>query len=675
MKASRTLLILCFTALLSLIGMPTRAQPSDYDVVVYTATASGVMAAIAAAQAGSRVVLVEPGKHIGGMVTGGLSHTDYGNRTVIGGLALEFYQRVAEHYGTHPFYWRGPEPHIGEEILKDWLDEAGVEVQYEKRLDEVEMASGVIQQLTFLDGSQITGRVFIDAGYEGDLIAKAGVSYVVGREGVADYGESWAGRQPITFTSHQIDARLSPYADERAKELLPLIHPDTMVDIGQADGGVQSYGFRMIATDHPDNLLPWPKPDNYDPVTFELVRRYYQAQPKAGPLVGFWPTLPNRKSDINSSVGISTNLLDGSNWKYPDADYALRDSIWKWHQDYTLGLAYYLANDPAVPEPVRQAMTTFGLCKDEYVENEHFPHQLYVRVGRRMKGEYFMTQHDLTEDTLKYDAIGMGSYNMDVRHVQRSWLTISRFPDLKEEVYNEGYLSIPVSPYEIPYRSLTPRFEECRNLLSSVCVSGSHLAIASIRMEPQYMIMGHAAGLAAHMAAQSNRPVQLVDVYALQQTLSEQGQVLSLEKNPYGSINTPTDIVIDNTMTNFTNIIGDWYEEETMPTGRYEMNFRYSPPGKTGSFEYHPYLFESGLYNVFMWHPADAQYSDAVTVTVHTADKTLKKQINQQKGGGEWKKLGAFNFKKGKQLALSIEANENQMVIADAVRFLKDNDE
>ena len=185
----------------------------------------------------------------------------------------------------------------------------------------------------------------------------------------------------------------------------------------------------------------------------------------------------------------------------------------------------------------------------------------------------------------------MGSYNIDVRHVQRSWLTISRFPDLKEETYNEGYLSIPVSPYEIPYRSLTPKFEECRNLLSSVCVSGSHLAIASIRMEPQYMIMGHAAGVAAHLAAQSNRPVQLVDIYALQQTLSEQGQVLSLEENPYGSINTPTEIIIDNTMANFTNIIGDWYEEETVHTGRYEMNFRYSPPGKTGSFEYHPYFF------------------------------------------------------------------------------------
>lgn len=651
--------------------VPAYAQSYEYDIIVYTATASGVMAAIAAAQEGSKVLLVEPGKHIGGMVTGGLSHTDYGNRTVIGGLALEFYRRVAEHYNTHPFYWRGPEPHVGEQILKDWLKEAQVEVRFEKRLHEVDLEQGFIKQITFLDGSQVSAKVFIDAGYEGDLIAKAGVSYVVGREGRADYGESWAGRQPITFTSHQIDARLSPYEDERTKELLPLIHPDTMVDIGEADAGVQSYCFRMIATDDPDNQLSWPKPAHYDPEKFELVRRYYQARPSAGPLIGFWPTLPHRKSDINSSVGISTNLLDGSNWKYPDADYALRDSIWNWHKDYTLGLAYFLANDPSVPEHVRQEMKTFGLCKDEYIDNGHFPHQLYVRVGRRMKGEYFMTQHDLMDNTLKYDAIGMGSYNIDVREVQRSWITISRFPDLKSETYNEGYLSIPVAPYEIPYRSLVPQFEECRNLISSVCVSGSHLAIASIRMEPQYMMMGHAAGVAAYMAAKSARPVQLIDVYTLQQKLSQQGQILSLETNPYGSISTPSEIVIDNTMTNFTKIIGDWYEEETVHTGRYEMNFRYSLQGKKGSFEYHPYFFETGLYDVYIWHPADEKYSDDVTVTIHTADETFKKRVNQQQEGGDWKKLGSFTFEKGKKLALAIEANESQTVIADAVKFSK----
>lgn len=662
----RLFLILCVVS-----AQLSYAQPYDYDVVIYTATASGVMAAIAAAGEGSRVLLVEPGKHVGGMVTGGLSHTDYGNRTVIGGLALEFYRRVAEHYNTHAFYWRGPEPHVGEQILKDWLQEAGVEVQFEKRLDEAQVTQGVIRQITFLDGTQVSARVFVDAGYEGDLIARAGVSYAVGREGVSDYGESWAGRQPLTFTSHQIDARLSPYRDERTQELLPLIHADTMVGIGEADAGVQSYGFRMIATDDPDNRLPWPQPAHYDPATFELARRYYRANPKAGPLIGFWPTLPNHKSDINSSVGISTNLLDGSNWKYPDANYALRDSIWNWHKNYTLGLAYFLANDPAVPEHVRQAMTTFGLCRDEYLDTEHFPHQLYVRVGRRMKGEYFMTQHDLMTDTLKYDAIGMGSYNIDVRHVQRSWLTISRFPDLKTETYNEGYLSIPVVPYEIPYRSLVPKFAECQNLISSVCVSGSHLAIASIRMEPQYMAMGHAAGVAAHLAVESGRPVQLVDVYALRQKLSAQGQVLSLEENPYGAMNTPSEIVIDNTMTNFTSIIGDWYEEETVHTGRYEMNFRYCPSGRTGSFEYHPYFFETGQYDVYIWHPASPQYSDAVTLTIYTPTETITRQINQQEAGGRWKKVGSFAFEQGKRRTLVIESAERQITVADAVRFSK----
>ena len=231
-----------------------------------------------------------------------------------------------------------------------------------------------------------------------------------------------------------------------------------MVEIGEGDKGIQSYCFRMIATNHPGNMVPWQKPANYNPDDYELARRYYSSKPDAGPLIGFWPTLPNGKSDINSSVGISTNLLDGSSWNYPDADYSLRDSIWQWHRDYTLGLAWFLSTDPDVPQKVRDAMKKFGLCKDEYVNNEHFPHQLYIREARRMKGEYYLTQQDLMLDTIKYDAIGMGSYNIDIREMQRSYLEISRFPDMKYEVYNEGYLSIPVAKYEIPYRSMLPKY-------------------------------------------------------------------------------------------------------------------------------------------------------------------------------------------------------------------------
>jgi hypothetical protein len=318
---------------------------------------------------------------------------------------------------------------------------------------------------------------------------------------------------------------------------------------------------------------------------------------------------------------------------------------------------------------VREAMKTFGLCKDEYVDNGHFPHQLYVRVARRMKGEYFMTQQDLMQDTVKFDAIGMGSYNIDVREMQRSFIPISRFPDMKNEVYNEGYLSIPVGQYEIPYRSLVPRFEECQNLLVPVCISGSALAIASVRMEPQYMIMGESAGVAAAMASASNRPVQQVDVYSLQQKLKARQQVLSLKGNPYGLWSNENEIVIDNNMKGFASFTGNWHEEETTHVGRYEMNFRYKPKGSSGSFSYSPYFFKAGTYNVYVWQPAAKTYEAKVPVEIHHAQGTEKLTVNQQKDGGKWVKLGTYPFAEGQRTAVVIQGEPGKYVVADAMKF------
>jgi hypothetical protein len=656
-------------AILCMVVISHHTVANKYDIVVYGATASGVTAAVSAASEGSRVLLVEPGNHVGGMVTGGLSHTDYGDRTVIGGLTFQFYQKVADHYNTHVFYWRGPEPHVGEAIMRHWLQESGVEIWFRKRVSEVKKNKNIIEKIIFTDGTEVTAKIFIDAGYEGDLMARAGVSYTWGRESVRDYGESWAGRQPVTFTSHQIDTRISPFNNDKERIILPLIHKKPMVPIGEGDKGIQSYCFRMIATDRKENMVPWTKPENYKPEVYELARRYYRARPDAGPLIGFWPTLPNGKSDINSSIGISTNLLDGSSWEYPDAGYEKRDSIWQWHRDYTLGLAWFLSSDEAVPLKVRDAMKTFGLCRDEYVDNRHFPHQLYVREARRMKGEYFMTQHDLMTDTVKYDAVGMGSYNIDVREMQRSFIEISRFPDMKYEVYNEGYLSIPVAQFEIPYRSLLPKFEECQNLIVPVCISASHLAIASIRMEPQYMIMGESAGVAAAMAAQTQRPVQKIDIYLLQEKLKSRKQVLSLKENPYGIWNTENDIIIDNNMKGFTFFTGNWYEEETVHTGRYEMNFRVKPSNGTGTFEYMPYFFKSGKYNVYIWNPSSKNYEEKVPVEIHHSKGVEKIVVNQQKDGGKWNKIGTYEFDAGHRLALVIIGEQGKLTVADAVRF------
>ena len=537
-------------------------------------------------------------------------------------------------------------------------------------MQSVSKEGSEIRSILLNDGKVIKGKVFIDAGYEGDLMAKAGVSYVVGREGIDDYNESWAGRQPIMQTSHQIHARINPFINEKEKNLLPLINPRFMAKIGEGDKGIQSYCFRLIATNRKENMIPWTKPLNYNPDTYELARRYYKDNPNGNSLIGFGVSLPNGKADINSSAGISTNLLDGSSWEYPEADYAKRDSIWQWHKDYTLGLAWFLSTDPIVPKAVRENMKSFGLCKDEYIDNNNFSHQLYVRVARRMKGTYFMTQNDLMKDSIKYDAIGMGAYNIDVREVQRNYISISRFPDMKYETYNEGYLSIPVAQYQIPYRSLTPKFSECSNLLVPVCISGSALAIASIRMEPQYMIMGHSAGVAASMAVKSKRSVQQIDAFELQKKLKAQEQVLSLEENPYGLWNTENSIIIDNHMKGFTSFYGNWRVVETIDPERYEMNFRYLPADNSGSFAYHPYLFRNGDYNVYLWYPSSKKNSAEVEVIVYHEKGEEIVKVNQQKRGGQWIKIGRFPYKKGKGKRILIKAKKsNKRTVADAVKF------
>ncbi len=489
------------------------------------------MAAIAAAGEGARVALLEPGHHVGGMVTGGLGHTDHGDRRVIGGLALEFYERIARAYGADTWGYIGPEPHAAEQTMRDWLSSVGIAPVFGARVDRLERDGTVIRALVTEDGLRVSAAVFVDASYEGDLLPRAGVSYRVGREGRMRYGESWAGRGPILPGEHNFAVAVSPFVDGTEGEVLPLIHRRPLAPEGEGDGGVQAFGFRLCLTNRPENQLPFPKPEGYDPAEFALLRRYIVAcgpSLRARDIIALTPNLPNGKCDVNSKGPISTNLLDGSSWAYPEAGYAERDAIWERHLRYTQGLLYTLAHDPDVPEPIRAEMAGWGLCKDEFADTGHLPHQLYVREARRMLGEYIVTQADLEGQRRKYDSVGMGSYNIDIREVQRTWMWVSRFPELVGEVFNEGYLSVPVHPYAIPYRALVPRYGECENLIVPVCLSASHIAFSSIRMEPQYMLLGHAAGVAAALAARDATPVQLVPIRALQERLAGQGQVLAL---------------------------------------------------------------------------------------------------------------------------------------------------
>ncbi len=499
-----------------------------FDVVIYGATASGVLATVAAAREGLRVALIEPGRHVGGMVSGGLGWTDLGDHDVIGGLALEFYEQVARHYDVETWGVLGPEPHVAERIFHNWLWEAGAELFFDARLDRAEKEARSIRRIITENGQVFTARVFIDASYEGDLLARAGVSYAVGRESVAQHGEHWAGRQPIRPGQHNFSVPVSPF--DRDGELSPLVHRRPMEPEGSGDGGVQAYGFRLCLTDCPENRLPFPMPEDYEPGRFELLGQYLAA---AGPglrldrLIGLGGRLPNGKCDVNSIGPISTNLLDGSSWEYPDADYRRRREIWDHHLRYTQGLLYFLANDPSVPESIRAETNRWGLCSDEFIDTGHWPHQLYVREARRMLGEYVLTLPDLEEGREQYDAVGMGSYNIDIREVQRTWMWVPRAMNLSAETFNEGYLSVPVRPYQIPYRSLLPKYHECENLLVSVCISASHVAFSSVRMEPQYMILGHAVGLAAALAVRDDTAVQSVSAGQLRRKLAAQRQVLA----------------------------------------------------------------------------------------------------------------------------------------------------
>ena len=503
-----------------------------FDVVVYGATASGVMAAIAAATTGCRVALLEPGRHVGGMVSGGLGWTDRGVEDVIGGLARTFYSRVGARYGVGPWELPGPEPRVAESIFRAWLREAAVEVAFGSRLETVGRQGRSIDRIVTAAGTTFRGRVFIDATYEGDLLAGAGVSHAIGRESVSLYGESWAGRQPIRPDPHQFTVPVSPCVDGPRGSLLPLIHDRPMVPEGDGDGGVQSCGYRLCLTDRADNRVPFPRPDDYDPVRYELLRRFLVAtapELRADDLFTLRARLPNDKVDANSKGPISTNLPDGSSWAYPDADLRQRRAIQEHHLRYTQGLMYFLANDPGVPEPIRREMSRWGLCADEFADTDHWPHQLYVRDARRMVGEYVLTQHDLDRTRTHYDAVAMGSYHIDIREVQRVWMPVSRFGILSPETFNEGYLSVPVQPYPVPYRSLLPRYAECDNLIVPLCLSASHVAFASLRMEPQYMMLGHAAGAAAGLAVRDGRTVHQVDIPALQRALVSQGQILELD--------------------------------------------------------------------------------------------------------------------------------------------------
>jgi len=513
-----------------------------FDVVIYGGTSAGVSAAVQCSRMGKSVVIIEPTQFLGGLTTGGLGATDIGNKRAIGGLSREFYQRIHKKY-IEPDRWTREEresyfksraknedtmwtfePSVATQVFNEMIVEAKVPIVFGSRLD---LKTGVMKEGTRIEkimmenGRAFEGNVFIDATYEGDLMAKAGVTYHVGRESNDTYGETINGLQMRGTVHHQFVKQVDPFLKkgDPASGLLPGVTPLPKGKDGDGDHRIQAYNFRLCTTDHPDNRRPWPKPADYIELNYELLLRNFEAGDLRVPWHPLW--MPNRKTDTNNNFAFSTDNI-GLNYEYPDGDYAVRERIWKEHEQYTKGLMWTLANHPRVPESVRQEFNRLALAKDEFVDNDNWPRQLYVREARRMVSEYVMSEKNCKRVEIVADSVGMGAYNMDSHNTQR-YVTKDGF------ARNEGDIQIGTRPYPISYRSIRPQADQCTNLLVPVCLAASHISYGSIRMEPVFMVMGQSAATAAVHAIDEQSTVQAIDSEKLKIQLLKDGQVLDFE--------------------------------------------------------------------------------------------------------------------------------------------------
>jgi len=406
-----------------------------------------------------------------------------------------------------------------------------------ERLADVEVRERRITALRTAAGTELRAGVFVDATYEGDLLAAAGVPTAVGRESRRRYGEQLAGRQEVLPGMHAMPPWISPFLDDPAGRtpgpLLPQVKPEPLAEVGAGDGGVMAYGYRACLSQAPDRR-PFDRPADYDEAYWELGRRLFAhwaregRTVRAGQLLGLTPNLPGGKCDANSLGPFSLNVLDGSAWVYPEATEDQREALREHHRRHTRGLLHFLSSDPAVPAGVRRELAGWGWPADEFLDTDGLPHQLYVREARRMVGDLVLTEHDLRHPVPQPDTVALGSYHLDVREVQRGWRWLPEHPDPAAIVVTEGYLSVGVPPYPVPYRALVPPERLVTNLLAAVCVSASQVAFSSLRMEVQYQMLGQAAGTAAALAVRTATSVQQVDVAELQRRLRADGAVLDL---------------------------------------------------------------------------------------------------------------------------------------------------
>lgn len=486
------------------------------DLLIYGGTPAGMCAAEAAADEGMKVVILEPTGHLGGMMSSGLCASDKGASGVIGGRALEVFKRIGSFYSTN-IVWRF-EPHIAERMFDAMALHTNITLVPNVHIEKAVKQESRVTHILCSQRLAVYARAYIDASYEGDLMARAGIAYTVGRESRDTYGEPHAGVLPPPAEDQW---EIPIKAREPKGQLRQEIQDDPMGKLGQDDHKIQAYNYRLCLTTNRQNQVKIKAPPGYDPERYLILGKYLKARPNtyASEIFRFLD-LPNGKIDLNSRGPFSSDYIGGS-WEYPDASYRKREKIKLDHKYYTQGLLYFLGHGERVPPRLQNIFQQFGYAKDEFAENDYWPYQLYVREGRRMIGDYVLTEHDVIKNRKKPDAVGMGSHYIEVHQIQRRETS-------KGLVQNRGGLRLraEAKPYQIPYRCITPREEEASNVLVPVCHSASHVAYNSTRMEPQYMILGHAAGLAAVHALRSETSVQRINVQALQLQLRAQGQVL-----------------------------------------------------------------------------------------------------------------------------------------------------
>ncbi len=680
-------LVLVAVLLLGIGQSAVRAwEVTEADICVYGGASGAVTAAVQAARMGKSVVLVTPVAHLGGLTSSGLGWTDLGNNAILGGLSREFYHRVYLHY-QNDAAWTvqtrsqfgnngqgGPafndatkiasvfEPKVAEGIFDQMIQDHGVPLIHGRMLLEggVVMDGQRIVAMRLENGREIRAKVFIDATYEGDLMAKAGVSYTVGREPNSQYGETLNGIQTARATSHQLRDGISPYVvpGDSTSGLLPGIRPNAGGADGTGDTNLQAYCYRMVLTDAASNRITITQPEGYNEADYELLFRAIAA----GHSTPFFKLdlMPNRKTDSNNTGGISTDFI-GWNHNYAEADYATREQIDLAHRNWQLGLVWTLQNHPRVPQSIRDNLAKWGLPADEFTDNGNWPYQIYVREARRMVSDYVMTEKNCNGSILAPDSIGMGAYTMDSHHTQRY---------VKNGmVKNEGDVQVGVPrPYPISYRSIVPKVGECTNLLVPWCLSASHIAYGSIRMEPVFMALGQSAATAASFAIDDEIPVQQVPYAKLKAQMQADGQALTL------GLTEASGIVVDNSDSTGVTVTGDWIASGST-SGFFGADYLHDQSTGKGSksVRYTPNIPTTGEYDVYLRWTSHSNRSTNIPVDVVSAGGTSTVTVNQQQNGATWFLLKRARFEAGTTGSVLIRTTgtaSGSYVIADAARWV-----